>query len=381
MKKTVLALAVLGAFAGAASAQSSSVTLYGRAEVFVAAEQTGDLNGSVGAGDTVYRLRDGDTGAGKGGSRWGLRGVEDLGGGLSAFFVLESGFDLDTGASRQGSRLFGRGAWVGLRSASLGSVQIGRQDTFSRLVMSQIDPANNGQIKVNDNIDVRGANNPFGPPPAAAPAAPTGTNRTPIQIWDEFRSWDDDLVRYDAPKLGGLQLSAMVGAGEGPTRARYQGILATYVSGPFGLGLSYEAYDGFDETYNKTVTFGGNYNLGFAKLFAGLQRTSDAGVRTASPTTYAFEDRSGYLVGVDIPLGKANLKMSYVKSDFERDAGFGGAFAGQTEIDLAKFGAVLEYNISKRTGVYTGFNIHSGDLSDYVSIDREFTIFGLWHSF
>lgn len=379
MKKTVLALAVLGAFAGAASAQSSSVTLYGRAEVFIAAEQTGDLNGSSGAGETIYRLRDGATGAGKGGSRWGLRGVEDLGGGLSAFFVLESGFDLDTGASRQGNRLFGRGAWVGLRSASLGSVQIGRQDTFSRLVMSQIDPANNGQIKVNDNIGVSGAGNPFGS------AATAGAPRT-IQIWDEFRSWDDDMVRYDAPKLGGLQLSAMVGAGEGPTRARYQGIMAIYTGGPFGASLSYEAYDGFDETYNKTVTFGGNYNLGFAKVFAGLQRTTDAGTRTeiytSSATTGAFNDRSGYLVGVDIPLGKANLKMSYVKSDFERDgANFGGVFAGQNEVDLSKFGAVLEYNISKRTGVYTGFNIHSGDLSDYVSIDREFTIFGLWHSF
>ena len=83
MKKSLLALAVLGAFAGAASAQSS-VTLYGRL----------DLSVNKGVGQTAKNLSNGS------GSRFGVRGSEDLGGGMSALFNLEHRFDADTGASQ-----------------------------------------------------------------------------------------------------------------------------------------------------------------------------------------------------------------------------------------------------------------------------------------
>jgi hypothetical protein len=112
MKKTLLAVAVLGAFAGTAAAQSS-VTLYGVADANVER-----IKGAT----SLTRISSG----GVQGSRWGLRGTEDLGGGLKAVFQLESGFNIDTGTSGQGGALFGRQAYVGL-AGSFGAVRLGRQ--------------------------------------------------------------------------------------------------------------------------------------------------------------------------------------------------------------------------------------------------------------
>ena len=114
MKKSLLALAALGAFAGVAHAQSS-VTLYG------IVDEGFNINTNAG-GKHLYNLSSGVLQ----GSRWGLRGTEDLGGGLKAIFVLENGFDTNTGKLGQGGLLFGRQAFVGL-SSNYGSITLGRQ--------------------------------------------------------------------------------------------------------------------------------------------------------------------------------------------------------------------------------------------------------------
>lgn len=114
MKKSLLALAALGAFAGVAHAQSS-VTLYG------IIDEGFNVNTNV-KGQHLYNLSAGVLQ----GSRWGLRGTEDLGGGLKAIFVLENGFDENTGKMNQGGLLFGRQAYVGL-SSNYGTVTLGRQ--------------------------------------------------------------------------------------------------------------------------------------------------------------------------------------------------------------------------------------------------------------
>lgn len=115
MKKSLLAVAALGAFAGAAHAQSS-VTLYGIIDAGV--NYTSNVAG--------HRQFNASSGVLQG-SRWGLRGVEDLGGGLKAIFVLENGFDVMSGSSAQGGRMFGRQAFVGLSSDRYGSLTLGRQ--------------------------------------------------------------------------------------------------------------------------------------------------------------------------------------------------------------------------------------------------------------
>src|SRR5689334_13059243 len=114
MKKSLLALVALGAFAGAAHAQST-VTLYGISD-------EGFMFNNNAKGKHLYSMASGVMQ----GSRWGLRGTEDLGGGLKAVFVLENGFDVNTGALKQGGLEFGRQAYVGL-SSGFGTVTLGRQ--------------------------------------------------------------------------------------------------------------------------------------------------------------------------------------------------------------------------------------------------------------
>ncbi|WP_158935904.1 porin [Burkholderia sp. S171] len=114
MKKSLLALAALGTFAGAAHAQSS-VTLYGIVDA-------GFVYNNNSAGNKLYSTSAGNLQ----GDRWGLRGTEDLGGGLKALFVLENGFNAFTGKLNQGGDEFGRQAYVGL-SSQYGTVTLGRQ--------------------------------------------------------------------------------------------------------------------------------------------------------------------------------------------------------------------------------------------------------------
>jgi predicted porin len=114
MKKSLLALAALGTFAGAAHAQSS-VTLYGIVDAGLA------YANNIG-GNKLYETSAGNLQ----GDRWGLRGTEDLGGGLKALFVLENGFNAFSGKLGQGGDEFGRQAYVGL-SSQFGTVTLGRQ--------------------------------------------------------------------------------------------------------------------------------------------------------------------------------------------------------------------------------------------------------------
>lgn len=112
-----MALLALGAFAGVAHAQSS-VTLYGIVD-------TGMLFNNNVKGLHQYALSQGTS------SRWGMKGTEDLGGGLSAIFNLESGFTSGTGTLSQGGLLFGRKAFVGLNSKDWGTVTAGHQYSVS----------------------------------------------------------------------------------------------------------------------------------------------------------------------------------------------------------------------------------------------------------
>ena len=132
MKRTLVGLACVLASATAA-AQTSGITLYGVADANI--EYT---NNNAGAGPDGHS-RVGVSSGGLSPSRWGLRGTEDLGGGKQAIFALESGFSLDTGVSTQGGRLFGRQAWVGLRSGTQ-QVSLGRQYTSLFLMMANYSP-------------------------------------------------------------------------------------------------------------------------------------------------------------------------------------------------------------------------------------------------
>ena len=131
MKKSLLALAVLGAFAGAASAQSS-VTVYGIVDASISSIDSG--------AERTLGMDSGNNSA----SRIGFKGVEDLGNGLKGEFVLENGFDVSTGesANDNAGKAFSRLAYVGL-NGGFGTVRMGRQNSPMKTALDVIDPFKN----------------------------------------------------------------------------------------------------------------------------------------------------------------------------------------------------------------------------------------------
>jgi predicted porin len=113
MKKSLMALAVLGMMAGTAQAQSS-VTVYGRIDASL-------MHNNPFGGAGQWSVDSGTIS----GSRWGLMGSEDLGGGLKLNFDLEQGFAIDTGAAAVAGQQFSRQAWIGV-SGDFGEIRVGK---------------------------------------------------------------------------------------------------------------------------------------------------------------------------------------------------------------------------------------------------------------
>jgi predicted porin len=129
MKKMIASFALVAPVAAFAQ---SNVTLYGILDegLTYSTNQGGEKNIQMSSGNIQ-------------GTRWGLKGQEDLGGGLAAVFNLENGFDLGKGTLGQGGRLFGRKAFVGISSSEYGTVTVGRQyestvDFISPFVANEI---------------------------------------------------------------------------------------------------------------------------------------------------------------------------------------------------------------------------------------------------
>ncbi|BEV13401.1 porin [Herbaspirillum sp. DW155] len=208
MKKSLLALAVLGAFAGAANAQSS-VTIYGIVDTGVVYQSkvatTGGTGSKFGLNSGVIQ-----------GSRIGFKGVEDLGGGLSAVFQLETGFSNDTGAlddSKTSNTLFRRKSVVGL-TGGFGSVLVGRQTDFA------------------DTISAYTAVQDFG-----GWVSNSGSGLDRLQ-----GTRTNNSISYTTNSLNGFTGNLMYGFGEtaGQTSAGQAfGIGGKYDNGPLGLGINY----------------------------------------------------------------------------------------------------------------------------------------------
>lgn len=106
-----------------AHAQASNVTLYGLIDTTISTVSNTTANGGRTTGFQIPWFS---------GSRWGLTGKEDLGGGTSAIFKLESEFETPTGSMDTPGVLFNRDAWVGLQSEALGKLTFGRQNAIAR---------------------------------------------------------------------------------------------------------------------------------------------------------------------------------------------------------------------------------------------------------
>jgi predicted porin len=305
MKKSLLALAVFGAFAGAASAQTN-VTIYGVVDAGITRESGAPAGGA-------WKLATGV----QSGNRIGFKGSEDLGAGLKANFTLENGFDADTGALRQGNRLFGRQAWVGLSSNSFGAVNFGRQ--YDPLFVAV------------DSID------PFG----------TGLAGHLDTIFNVANVRTDNAITYSAPALGGFTFNALYGFGEvaGSTSAnRTFGLSVGYANGPVNVILAHNNVNNAASAKLAKLTFlGGTYDFGVAKLHLAYEtEKADVGANT---------DRRDWMVGATAPIGAGSVFATYARTD-DRTA---------ANADAKLYAIGYTYALSKRTNFYTAYGHVTND--------------------
>jgi predicted porin len=305
MKKSLLALAAFGAFAGAASAQTNT-TIYGIVDIGLTYSKS-DVAG------TRWGIDSGNWY----GSRLGFKGTEDLGNGLSALFQLENGFSADTGALGQSGRLFGRHAWVGLQGG-FGTVRLGRSwmPTYS-LLTDVIDPFEDGM--------------------AGAAAGFFGRN-----IFNAIDIRMQNAVFY-GNTFGGLRADVAYSFGEvaGNTSANSQVSTAfTYTAGPAKAVFGYHNAKDTAGTGAAKLTFvGGTYDFGAAKLHLGIdqQKTDAAGVTTV--------DARDVLVGVTVPVGAGRILASWNRYDDRLPA----------NADMTQTAVGYTYDMSKRTTLYTSY--------------------------
>lgn len=343
-----LALACAASAATGAHAQSS-VTLYGIVDAGIAyvhnAQDASGRNQS-----TLIKESSGNLS----GSRWGLRGSEDLGNGLAAIFQLENGFNVGTGALGQGSREFGRKAIVGVSSTAWGTLTLGRQ--YDPLV---------------DLVQPLTEDGPFG-----------GVFGTP----GDLDNYDNSLrvnnsVKYTSPLIAGLQFEALYGIG-GVAGATGSGQTysfgAAYSNGPLQLAAGYFFANGgntvtsgartwtstSDSLFNtvinagfasansiQIVRAGGSYAVGalsFGLAYSNTQYGSDA--FSTFRQTAKFNNGSAFLNYQVTPALRAGVGYNYTVLT-------GPASAHYNQVNVGG-----DYALSKRTELYAlaGYQKASG---------------------
>lgn len=357
MKKSLIALAVLGAFAGAASAQSS-VTLYGIVDVNV--QRTDPKAGT--ASDTSATT--GVNGGHLAGNRWGVRGSEDLGGGMRAIFQLESGFDIDRGTLGQGGRLFGRQAYAGL-AGNFGTLVAGRLAAFS---------SGTGAF------DKFGSLDPFRTGYGIGGFQSTMSGANALRL--------DNTIAYLTPAIGGF--SAGIGhtfrvdgaenAGGSSANNNGQIMYANFSAGPLYAVLTYNRIkvgEVAGDPTEKHLQVGASYDLKVVKLSAAYAKEDDqfSGLRTTSAQV-AGSDAKAWAVGASAPFGPHRLAASYQKRDVD-------AFQGTPEGDRKVWTLGYEYSLSRRTTFYASYADlkDDGSLKTATSGGSKQTTVGLNHTF
>ena len=355
MKKTMLAL-MLGASAGAAVAQSN-VTVYGIVDVALVRESGGAASST--------KLTSGV----EAGSRLGFKGTEDLGGGVSAIFLLENGFQADTGAMGQGGLLFGRQAYVGLQSKGAGTLTLGRQYTPQYLAVAGVDPFGSGTAGDTKNL-----------------MAATGNSASRM----------DNAVKYASPVVNGFSAEAAYGVGEvaGDSTAQRQfgGALA-YAAGPLVLRLAHHnrsndtaALKNTSNAKNTVLTALYDFGVFKAHFAFGVDKGLNSALprNLANPFGYAVAptpstDSKVMLLGVSVPQGAGTWLASCIRKNDR--TGFNQ--------DAQQLAAGYRHYLSRRTDVYAVYAaIHNRNGAGYTvgsaieggSGDRAFNL-GLRHAF
>jgi len=339
MKKTLIALAVLGAFASAASAQST-VTLSGMLDAGIRHQGTA----------TGYDWNMG--GAGSAFNNFTLSGKEDLGGGMNAFFVMNHRFGIQNGTinsapQADGSTTFFRNVFVGL-GGNFGDVRLGRMLMPLQEMNGNFDPWYGGYTVASTH---------------------TGGITATIRA--------QQAIYYRSPSMSGFSVHAAIAAANGQLQAETQNDFGSSAPAfatkerPTGFALNYaagplKATVAYDRNYADFKTTGvyGQYNFGVAIL--NMQFEDGDGLTSAAGLK---EKVKAFSIAADIPFGAITGKVGYLR--------YNSNLAGK---DATKFGFGGEYNFSKRTLVYSDIGKSSGDRLTDAQKKTQFDI-GLRHKF
>lgn len=286
----------LGLFITCAQAQTQ-IKIYGVADAGIVLERGGPAGSAENVSSGVAS-----------GSRLGFKGTEELGGGMNAYFVLENGFNMDTGKAGQGGLLFGRQALVGLSGAA-GSISLGRQySPYYKVTRDIVDPfciglAGNAQNIIPPNSRV------------------------------------DNSVEYQTPKWHGLSADVLYGFGEAAGDAaknRSIGASAIYDAGPLTLALvHHQRGDATGTAHSRNTMLGGRYRFGMVTAHAAYARNRDV-LGNASRDA---------LLGLSLQAGAGRVLASLVAHRND--------FGGEAHARQAAIGYV--YSLSRRTDLYTAY--------------------------
>lgn len=297
-----LALAAMLASATSALAQSS-VTIYGRADagIYHQSRSNPGANQWTLSSDTSY---------------FGLRGSEDLGGGLSATFKLESQVDLSSGSSS--SAFFNREAYVGLSDRRLGTLQLGSMWGPSVWISGKSDAFGRAQLGAVQTL-LQGANN----------------------RGNTFKF--DNAVQYISPKIGNVFGRAYIQAAEGATTGRNYALALDYTAGPAFLGLAFDSAQIAGSAVGlaapavraKTLGIGGAYNFGVARIHGYYQRNQIPGLDAASSIN----------ASAALPVGAGEFRLAV------------GRWSRPGDADASRLALGYAHFLSKRTQVYGNFAV------------------------
>ena len=364
MKKTLAAVAVLGAFAG--TAMAADVTLYGKIDLGLNYQHLDD--GSVTTNQVSEKSGQNS------GSRFGLKGTEDLGNGYKVGFVLENGFKADTGAFEKGGRLFHREALLFVQSP-YGELSMGRTGALE---------AGTGR---------------YGMLAGNATAMGTGWDAVGNSdfILKGTKSRMDNTITYQSPSFAGVTVLAQASLKTDPMETddakyvegssdanRYYGLGVKFNAGALNAGIvggvsdySRLAVSNVDEDNGYSVAGYINYDFGMIKPMFAVQYWNGSIEKT---TGAEFKTSEGYglVIGATAPVLGGTLKATAGWNDFEdvKDT--------DTDYNNWMLGVGYEYSLSKRTSVYTAAGYKEAKAKKTANTEKTKTtevMVGLVHTF
>nr|WP_217910309.1 porin [Paraburkholderia youngii] len=328
IKKLLISAPILLSGAETAAAQSA-VALYGIVDAGItyrSNERTSNTGTSQGHSNVAV------TSGNLSGSRWGLRGKEELGNGLAAIFVLEDGFDITNGTEGQGGRLFGRQAFVGLADKQYGSLTMGRQYT-----------------SLDDFVG-----------PVAPVSAIGGFGAHPGDIDDlDQTTRVDNSIKYTSANYAGFTFGALYGFGGQAGSLKSQNtwsVGGSYAHGPLQMGVGYEHADNSktgpqDPTSGKWQgTYDGTFNSSINEGFASAQSQQVA----AAGVTWDF--------------GPATVGANY--SNVQYKAGANSLYSGTATFNIA--GLFGMWKVQPHMHLFAGYSYTRGSHVDGIEDEAQY---------